>query len=205
MKISANFAISADGKITCVRGRPSGWTSSQDHARLLELRKTADAILVSHGTLKADRMTLTVAQQPLPLRCIISHAGEISPDEKIFHTLGAEIIILSTYEPKNKIPHVTYHIGNLLEHLAWLEKERGITQLHCEGGGMLMRELLKHQLVDTLHITWAAHTLFGGNAPTLTSLCGDFFPSSLHYKLTHFAPIENEGEVFLTYEVQKNS
>ena len=56
--LSLNFALSADGKISSVVKRPSGWTSRDDHARLLDLRKDADALLVGRGTLEADRMAM---------------------------------------------------------------------------------------------------------------------------------------------------
>ena len=60
-RISINFAVSADGKITSVGKRPSGWTSKEDHARLMKLREGVDALLVGRGTLDADRMTMKAA------------------------------------------------------------------------------------------------------------------------------------------------
>ena len=71
--ISINFAVSADGKISSVAKRPSGWTSEEDHARLLRLREGADALLVGRGTLEADRMTMRAPGDPL--RCVASRSG----------------------------------------------------------------------------------------------------------------------------------
>ena len=66
--ISTNLAISADGKIDSTASRPSGWTSRDDHARLLKLRESADALIVGCGTSEADRMTLTVQPRSSSLR-----------------------------------------------------------------------------------------------------------------------------------------
>jgi hypothetical protein len=74
--ISTNLAISLDGKISSAAFHPSGWTSREDHARLHELRRPADALLVGRGTLVADRMALTVPGKAVqPLRCVVSTTG----------------------------------------------------------------------------------------------------------------------------------
>jgi len=97
--LSINFAISADGKISSVDRRPSGWTSKADFERLIELRKPADALLVGRGTLVADQMTMTVpgaARQPL--RCIVSRCGKLDATHPIFSRDGGEIHLLVTGE-----------------------------------------------------------------------------------------------------------
>src|SRR5687768_15559057 len=73
--LSTNLAISADGKISSVHHLPSRWTSAEDHRRLLELRASADALLVGRGTWENDRMTLTAPQNPL--RCVVSREGNL--------------------------------------------------------------------------------------------------------------------------------
>ncbi|MGL4402031.1 MAG: RibD family protein, partial [Luteolibacter sp.] len=94
-RISTNLAISADGKISSSPPRPSGWTSRADHARLLELRGNADAILVGRGTLEADRMTLTVPGKLVqPLRCVVSRNGVLDPAHPIFTKQGGGIHLL---------------------------------------------------------------------------------------------------------------
>ncbi len=117
--ISANFAISADGKITNVAQRPSGWTSKADHARFLALRKGADALLVGRGTLEADRMTMTVPdQEEQPLRCVVSSKGRISPDHPLFQTAAGPIHILATEGAENPdLPGATFHQGSLADFL----------------------------------------------------------------------------------------
>lgn len=200
--ISSNFAISADGKISNVSHRPSGWTSKADHARFLDLRKGVDALLVGRGTLEADRMTMTVPDQEMqPLRCVVSTRGKISCDHPLFQTPAGPIHILATEGSENPdLPGVTFHSGSLADFLETLAYRFSVKKLHCEGGGTLLRALAEMDALDEIHLTWAGHTLFGGlKAPTLTGVPGDFLPASLEFDLVHFEALETEGECFLTY------
>ena len=203
--ISANLAVSADGKISSANGIPSGWTSRADHERLLELRTSADALLVGRGTLEADRMTLTVpGKTAQPLRCIISRNGAIPSDHPVFHTPGGEIHLLVTEQADDEQVAAPVdclvHRGNLTDFLKTLKQDHAIDRLHCEGGGSLIRSLAALDVIDELHLTLAGHTLFGGaNTPTLTGVPSGFFGKSLDFEITRFAPNPETGECFLSY------
>jgi 2,5-diamino-6-(ribosylamino)-4(3H)-pyrimidinone 5'-phosphate reductase len=195
--LSINFALSADGKISSVAKRPSGWTSPDDHARLLELRKDADALLVGRGTLAADRMTLKAPQDPR--RCVVSRSGNFDPAHPLFHTPGGPVHLLATEGTCRAIAGATLHHGSLASFLEDLDS-LGVRRVHCEGGGELVFALLEFDAVDEIHLTWAGHTLFGGReAPTLSGVPGDFLPSSREFELTDFDPRPETGECFLSY------
>ena len=199
-RISTNLAISADGKISSSPPRPSGWTSREDHARLLELRGNADALLVGRGTLESDRMTLTVPNQPKqPLRCIVSRSGKLDPDHPVFASPGGDIHLLVTGEFEGPSPAgVTLHRQTLLEFLRTLATEYHVQQLHCEGGGQLIRALAELDVIDEFHLTLAGHTLFGGlAASTATGIPAEYLPKSLAFELTRFEP--RAGECFVSY------
>jgi riboflavin biosynthesis pyrimidine reductase len=207
LTISANFAISADGKISSLSQRPSGWTSRLDFQRLLQLRREADAIFVGRRTLLADQMSLTIpdaARQPL--RCVASATAAFSGEEKIFHIAGGAIHLWSP-EPTLPAPAgVTLHGGSLVSFLHVLHHDHGVNHLHCEGGGTLLRMLAETVGIDQLHLTWAAHTLFGGiNAATITGIPDLPFVRSQHYELTHFEPLPQENEVFLSYRLKRQT
>lgn len=196
--ISLNFAISADGKITSVAGKASGWTSDADSKRLKQLRESADAIMVGRGTLEADRMTMTAPQNPL--RCVVSRSGNFDFGHPLFHSAGGSIHLLATQSISHDLPDLTSHIGSLADFLETLHCEHGVKHLHCEGGGELVRELANLDAIDEVHLTWAGHHLFGGKeAPSITGLPGDFLPASRHFELQHFEPREDLGECFLSY------
>jgi len=200
--ISTNLAVSIDGKISSVAGCPSGWTSREDHARLLDLRREADALLVGRGTLESDRMTLTVPGKPVqPLRCIISRRGVLDVGHPLFHKPGGEIHLLVTENPGCKPPAgVTVHHATLLDFLTMLADGHGVKRLHCEGGGGIIRALAELDMIDEFHLTLAGHTLFGGHqAPTATGVPGDFLPRSIGFEMTRCDMRRDSGECFLSY------
>ena len=196
-RISINLALSADGKISSVARRPSGWTSKEDHARLLELRKGADALLVGRGTLEADRMTMKVPGDPW--RCVVSRSGRFDPAHPLFHTPGGPVHLLVTEGAAPEIPGATIHTGSLAAFLGTLAAA-GIRRVHCEGGGELVFALAELDVIEEIHLTLAGHTLFGGrDAPTLSGVPGDFLPGTREYELAEFEPQPESGECFLSY------
>lgn len=201
-RISINLAISADSKISSVDHRPANWTSEADFQRLKDLRQGKQALMVGRGTAETDRMTMTVESDgPQPLRCIVSRHGELNVDHPIFETRGGDIHLLAT---KGYRAHhdskVQIHGGTLVDFLRTLKEELGVETLHCEGGGQLIRELAELDAIDTIHLTWAAHTLLGGaKSPTLSSVMGEYLASSMEFEISEFKPQTETGECFLTY------
>ncbi len=201
-RISTNLAISADGKISSVPPRPAGWGSEADHERLLDLRKSADALLVGRGTLAVDRMTMTVpGNGPQPLRCVVSRSGKYDPAHPLFHQPGGAIHLLTTGdEPGEEIAGATSHHGSLADFLSALSENHAVRRLHCEGGGQLIRALAELDFIDDFHLTIAGHKLFGGRgAATATGVPGNFLPQSLAFTNSHFEARPELGECFLTY------
>ena len=202
-KISTNLAISADGKISSVARIASGWTSPADHARLLFLRESADALLIGRGTLESDAMTMTVpGKDRQPLRCIVSKHGEINPSHPIFRKPGGEIHLLIASEKKSTVTlaGVITHHGSLLEFIHTLAEDYAVRDLHCEGGGQLIRELTALDLIDEFHLTIAGHSLFSGLlAPTATGIPNGYLDASRAYQISRFEPQHPAGECFMTY------
>ena len=200
--ISTNLAISVDGKISSSPPRPSGWTSRDDHARLLELRGNADAILVGRGTLEADQMTLTVpGKAEQPLRCIVSRSGKLNAAHPVFSKPGGKIHLLITgdFEVDMDI-NVTVHRQTLAGFLETLAIEHQVRHVHCEGGGELVRALAELDMIDEFHLTLAGHTLFGGfSAITATGIPREFLPKSVEFKISRFDPRPSTQECFLSY------
>jgi riboflavin biosynthesis pyrimidine reductase len=137
---------------------------------------------------------------------VVSRSGKYNLDHKIFHTAGGAIHLLATDPPDDFDPAplegagATVHTGPLAGFLTTLESAHGVAHLLCEGGGSVVRALAELGRIDEINLTWAGHTLFGGNdAPTLTGALGPHLPKSLEYDLTSFEPQKN-GEVFLTYK-----
>jgi 2,5-diamino-6-(ribosylamino)-4(3H)-pyrimidinone 5'-phosphate reductase len=200
--ISINLAVSCDGRIAAAAGSASGWTSNEDHQRLLELRRGVDALLVGRATLVADRMTLTVPDQDRqPLRCIASRSGSFDPQHPLFHRPGGPIHLLAaTWAAATPPPGAILHCGTFAKFLTTLAVNHHVKTLHCEGGGGVIASLAGLDAIDEVHLTLAGHTLFGNPAaPTITGIPGNFLPHSMPFDLTRFDPRPDLGECFVSY------
>ncbi len=107
-RVIANFAITADGKVSTRNFTPTGFTSKADKRRLQEIRCLGDALLAGARTVSVDQMSMGVSASdlrdrrraaglpPEPLRIIVSNKGHIDPCWKVFQRPGAPIVIFST-------------------------------------------------------------------------------------------------------------
>lgn len=200
--ISTNLAVSIDGKIAPAGRRPCTWTSDADHHRLLDLRRGADALLVGRRTLEVDRMTLTVPDAPRqPLRCIASRSGTIPPDHPVFSAPGGPIhLMVAPGREAPDLPGATVHAASLPDFLEILARHHGVTRLHCEGGGDLIRALAELDAIDEYHLTLAAHTLFSGaEAITPTGHADAHLPAARLFELVRIEPLPGLNECFLSY------
>src|SRR5687768_18283990 len=94
--VTANFAVTADGKISTRKRSPSDFSTPGDKRRLLEIRATCDAVLVGARTLGSDTMSMGLPAPDLrearvakgkpthPWRVIVTNSGKISPDLRVF-------------------------------------------------------------------------------------------------------------------------
>ena len=113
-RVIANFALSADGKVSTRNFTPTGFTSKADKRRLLEIRCLGDALLAGARTISTDRMSMGIPASDLqerrraiglpsePLRVIVSNSGAFDPLWKVFQKAGSQIIAFSTQKmPRN--------------------------------------------------------------------------------------------------------
>lgn len=223
-RVSANFAITADGKVSTRKKTPSGFTSQNDKRRFREIRAEADAVLVGVGTLVADNMSMGISdpslqlarkkrgQAPQPLRVIVSASGRLNPKAKIFATPGTPIVIFSTDAMPERVRSwlaakadvwLFKKTVDLAEMLRILRADYHIRTVICEGGPTLFRSLLEADLVDTLHLTWAPVIFGGREASTLTGLPGEFLPHLERFKLASQEVLGTE--CFLTYRIKRRA
>jgi riboflavin-specific deaminase-like protein len=219
--VTANFAITADGRISTRNFTPSDFSSRRDKRRLLEIRAACDAVLVGARTLAADSMTLGIPAADLrdarrkaglpelPLRVIVSSSGRIDPALRIFREPAAPILIFSTTRMPSRTrtalaakAHLHLHESptvDLQRTLATLRRGHGIRRLVCEGGGELFRSLLQAGLVDELHLTLCPRLFGGSGAPTLTGVASRFLPRSTRVRLEEM--LVSDRECFTRWKV----
>lgn len=205
-KISVNLAMSLDGKIATTAYTPARFSTKADFEKLLELRASADALIVGKGTLDVDTMSLMVPKELLkkgegaPKRCVISNTGNWCAEHPLFRSDFPEIILYTTGKTKVEIPNATHVEDVSLEEVILDLYARGVRHLHCEGGGELIQSLFTLNLVDKLYLTWVGSKLFGGaKAPTITGKLGNTLASTKMLRLTSCVT-GSQGECFLEYD-----
>jgi riboflavin-specific deaminase-like protein len=223
--VTANFALTWDGRVSTRRFTPTNFTSKRDKRRLVEIRATADAVLVGVSTVVTDNMALGLSDEALraarvkrgqsawPLRVLCSNSGRIPKNLRVFTSGPAPIVIFSTTQmalaTRNRLARLAdlwLYEGrrvNLAAMLATLRADYGVRRVVCEGGPRLFRALLEEQLVDEIHVTLAPRLFGGVGAPTITGLAGDFLPRST--ACTRRAMEIIDGECFLRYRVKHRS
>jgi len=208
MRLTANFVLSADAKISTGPHAASGFGSPEDHARLLLLRRRADALLVGRSTLLADRMGMGSGDAPSsPARIIAGFSDHPPADHPVFSTPGGPVHVFVSAPLRNTARQAlgqaaTVHALDTREKfppaLAALATAENWQHVHCEGGPTLLRYLLGAGAVDQLHLTITPR-LFGGlDAPTLLGPGhAPPFPGA-HAFVLEDADFHGE-EAFLTY------
>ena len=219
--VTANFALTWDGRISTRRGTPADFSSKSDKRRLVEIRAQCDAVLVSAKTLAADNMSLGLpdpalraartarGQREFPLRVLLTNSGRVDPALRLFTKTFSPIVIFSTTRMPARTraalaakADVWLHESasvNLPAMLATLRADYGVKRLVCEGGAQIFRALLTAGLVDELHATLCPRIFGGEKAPTLTGLPGAYLPASVPLTLKKMEVIG--GECFLRYRI----
>ena len=219
-----NMAMSADGKIAPPHRSFVAFGSRRDHANLLALRSTADAVMCGARTVDSAPVTLDaggaayerrrlrggLAKQNL--RIVVSGSGSVDPGAAIFRHPGSPLIVLSSGQaPKSRLAKLKRLADcvkvcgknrvALAQALGWLRREWAVKRLLCEGGGELNFELLRLGLVDELHLTICPTIIGGKDAPTIAD--GDGFArlaKAANLKLTRQRVVGDE--LFTTWRIR---
>ena len=187
--------MTADGKIATANRAVATFGSRRDHEHLLELRATADAVMVGATTVNAApinlgpgaakfrRLRLRRGLAEYNLRVIVSGSGSINPDAEIFRKRFSPIIILTTaniskarLQELRAVADEVKICGqtriNFRAAIRWLQTKWQVKRLLCEGGGELNDALFRAGLVDEIHLTLCPKIFGGRTAPTMADGLG---------------------------------
>lgn len=203
-KVIVNCAMSADGKISTKERKQVRISSTEDMARVKELRLECDAILVGVGTILADDPHLTVkghTKGEQPLRIVIDPHGRTPANARVLND-WADTLVVTLQGCDTTWPGATVerlgrkriNLHGLMAHLNSL----GVRSLLVEGGGETIFSFFEAGLVDRYMVFVGSVVLGGRTAPTPAD--GEGFLEADAYSLK-LVGVERLGNgVLLKYE-----
>lgn len=172
------LAATLDGRIADRSGASRWITGPVARARVQEMRRSADAILVGGETVRQDNPSLLPSPRlgRKPYRVICSVSGSIPPDAKLLSDRFASQTVVCVGRQLSKARRAKLEQGGARVVVCDLRDGRldlddvlgklaglGIMRVLCEGGGVLAASLVHAGLVDEL--AWfVAPAILGGDA-----------------------------------------
>lgn len=179
-----NMVASVDGS-TAVDGAAGGLGGPGDREVFFVLRALADVILVAAGTARAEsygparanaerrEQRLARGQTAVPRIAVVSRSLDLDPTSRIFTEAAERTMILTTTDAdadrKRRLAEVAevLEIGegsvDLAAALGALRRS-GTRTVLCEGGGSLNGQMVEHDLIDELNVTFSP-LMVGGESP----------------------------------------
>jgi riboflavin-specific deaminase-like protein len=169
-----NMVSSVDGKTT-MEGKASHIGSETDRRVMRTLRSGADAVMIGAGTLRAEKLSLSLDDSsiPQPLAVIATRTGDL-PLENLIVGESQEVLVITTQEAPQDLedrlgeiarvlrvsatPSGTINLGEAFE---ILKTELAVEVLLVEGGPSLNHTLISSSLADELLLTLAPKLLGG--------------------------------------------
>lgn len=183
--VVAKFAMSLDGKIATRTGSSQWITGPIARARVQQMRKELDAIMVGIGTTLADDPQLTARSaegEPLPsnlqpVRVVVDSSGRTPPNALMLKQPGRTIIATSAGVERDRIARLEdagadvrefsgvdgrVNLSALMEYIG----SEGILSVLVEGGGQVLGAMLDARLIDRVDAFVAPMLIGGGGAPS---------------------------------------
>ena len=186
--LRVNFISSIDGAATSA-GLSGALGMPADHRVFALLRRLTDVVLVGAGTVRAEgygpmRLNDVDAQwrtaaglAPHPVFAIVSGRLDLDPASPIFTDAPVRPIVVTTASSPTDKRDALARVADVLvcgedtldvEALRTQLVERGLTQIHCEGGPSLFGALTAAGAVDELCLT-VSPRLEAGDSPRIAS------------------------------------
>ena len=233
MKVIACLASSLDGKITAAQLPPDEWVklgTSADLNRLFTVRNQADAILCGLNTFNAwpgVRWSLEQQHQPeaeriAKVHIVLTHSWYFTAEAltvlENWQPHWQPFIIFSNTPPPPTIEallQVHSHLiwlnlpqeqeeQSLSVLVQWLETNCNVKTLLVEGGGQVVEQFLKTQLLQELYLTITPWLIGGLTTPSLAGgegFCKGAFPK---LKWQQLEPLGDELFVHATISYPSN-
>jgi riboflavin-specific deaminase-like protein len=165
-----NLVQSTDGKAS-IDGKASGLGTDTDREVMRTLRAKADAVMVGGGTLRAERLSLSLDAddtRSVPRAAILTNSGDLPLEKNLVRDPRQDVLVLL---PEGAGREVEKHLARLAETrrvpatesgtvdlrraLEILKSDYGVDVLLCEGGPALNAGLISADLADEVFLTVA--------------------------------------------------
>lgn len=174
--VTLKLAVTLDGRIADGAGRARWLSGPSGRAMVQGLRRTADAIMVGSGTVRADDPSLIPrpAHGRMPYRVVVAAAGAIPAQARVltddyrtqtiiattrrcpmarmtaWRKAGVRVLVLPLKRGQVDLKALLRELGKL-----------GLMHVLCEGGGRLAGQLVREALVDQFY--WVTVPMFLGD------------------------------------------
>lgn len=208
MYVLSNLAISVDGKIAYASRSDEPLGTALDRVKMRALRDTAGAVVFGAGTLRSYKRPHAAADPAKVITNVVlsSRLEGVSPAWPFFKSERIRrLLIVSPKAPKatrRKFEascdiEVLEGARSRSKSLLKLLDRLGFERVIVEGGGDVMWDFVRENLIDEYYVTVAPKLVGGRDAPTLVD--GKGFASGKALNLRLLACEEIQGELFLRY------
>jgi riboflavin biosynthesis pyrimidine reductase len=189
--VLVNMIATADGRAT-IAGRAGPIANRADYELFHALRTRVDAVMVGAETVRVE------SYGPMePAAVLVTRSVNVPADVGLLRAPGNRVIVL-TPSPDRELPPTAASVEYLRDDIAAgvrrLRTELGMQSVLSEGGPLILGELLRHGLVDELHLVIAAKLAAG---PPLTIVSAPDLDPPLDLRL--LTVHESGGYLFLRY------
>lgn len=205
-----NAVSTLDGKVS-KDGTSSGIGSKVDRSVMRTIRSRVDAVLVGAGTIRAEKLSLTVTEEledwrishgksAQPLGVILSREGKnLNPDILKETTPNLLLLTEGKLYKSHKQRGLLEKGYDLKDYLELLKEEYCVKSLLVEGGPTVNHSLFREHLVSELFLTLSPK-VYGGNETHLVEGNPiDMEGETEGYELLSLYSYGNE--LFLRYQV----
>ncbi len=199
--IQVNCAMTADGKIAGPERKQVRISSDEDIARVKQLRRDFDGILVGVGTVIADDPHLTVkglSYDENPVRFVLDTHGRTPDTARVLDDRARTVVVTGKDCDREWEGAETIRCDSLKESM---EKagEMGVKSIIVEGGGEVIASFFREGLVDKYTVFVGSQIIGGRTSPTPADGDGRILPEGLKLKFEG-AEVLGDG-VLITYTV----
>ena len=210
-----NLVQSADGR-TSIEGKASGLGTDEDRSVMRTLRSRADAVMVGAGTVRAERLSLSLDAEDkrrVPRAVIVTNTGDLPLERNLVRDPRQDVLVflpdsagkdvegsLARYAEISRAPTTRSGAIDVAKALEIMKFSYGIDVLLCEGGPKLNHALISANLADELFVTIAPVLVGAGTTQEPVAFLEDRpgEPRSLRLISSHLVG----GELFMRYYIE---